>query len=352
MPDPALRVLILAGGIGSRFWPLSTPRRPKQLLPLGSDQPLITDTVRRATQIGSVDQVLVLTGPSVGRAIQGATGLPDSAFLLEPEAKGTAPVLAWAAWKAAQTDPATVLISLHADHVIDPEDAFVALLRDGARVATERDLLLTVAIPPTRPEPGYGYVALGKTLGTTGSAECIQVERFVEKPDPEVAQRYVDDGYLWNSGIFIWTASRFLEEIRTTAPLIGAALEHLEKGDVEAYFAACPDISVDDAVLARSARVATLRATFRWDDVGAWEALRRTRTSDEAGNVCVGQTHVVDSRRNVVFADEGPIVLFGVEDLVVVRTADVTMVTTRERSPALKDLLKELPQDVVNPEGS
>jgi len=352
MPEVPLRVLILAGGIGSRFWPLSTPRRPKQLLPLGSDQPLISDTVRRARRVASVDQLFVLTGPAVGRAIQDETGLPDSAFLLEPEAKGTAPVLAWAAWEAARTDPRTVLVSLHADHVIAPEDAFVALLRDGAEVAAARDLLLTVAIPPTRAEPGYGYIAPGEMLGTTGSAECLRVDAFVEKPSPDVAQDYVDQGYLWNSGIFIWTAARFLEEIRATEPAIGSALAHLERGDVEGYFAACPDISVDDAVLARSDRVATLRATFTWDDVGAWEALRRTRESDEAGNVCVGPTHVVDGGRNVVFADGGPVVLFGVDDLVVVRTGAVTMVTTRERSPHLKDLLRELPPELVNPEGS
>ena len=292
----------------------------------------------------------MLTGDEVGRAIQSATGLPDTAFLLEPSARGTAPVLAWAAWDAMQSDPDTVLVSLHADHVIDPEDAFVTLLRDGARIAAKHDLLLTIAIPPTRPETGYGYIAPGERVTQEGTAECLGVERFVEKPDRDTAARYVEQGYLWNSGIFLWSARRFVEEITVTEPGIGGAFTHLERGDVPAFFNACPNISVDEAVLERSGRVATLRATFRWDDVGAWEALTRTRAGDAAGNVAVGDVHVVDGRNNVVVAEGAPVVVFGVNDLVVVRTEGVTLVTSRERSPELKDLLKELPDSLVDPE--
>ncbi len=352
MPDHPLRVLILAGGVGSRFWPVSTPRRPKQLLSLGSEQPLIVDTVRRAVALGGADRLWVLTGSSVGRAIQRVTELPDSALLIEPQARGTAPVLAWAAWTACREDPDTVLVSLHADHVIDPEEAFIRLLRDGARIVAEHDLLLTVAVKPTRAEPGYGYIAPGDRVARVGTATCSRVDAFKEKPDGQTAAAYVAAGYLWNSGIFLWRAGRFLEEVRRLEPAIGAALEHLERGDVMAYFAACPDISVDEAVLERSDRVGTLQATFRWDDVGAWEALTRTRPADERGNVHVGPSHVVEGGGNVVFAEGAPVVLFGVDDLVVVRTDAVTLVTSRARSPQLKELLKELPDDLVNPETS
>ena len=346
---PKVRVLILAGGVGSRFWPVSTPARPKQLLPLGSSRPLIVDTVERAERIAGRDHLRILSGGPVARAIQEETGLPDSAMHFEPQAKGTCPVLAWAAWVAEQEAPGTVLISLHADHVIEPEGAFVQLMLDAARLADEEDVLLTVAVPPTRAEPGYGHIEPGPELARVGTAQGLTVRSFHEKPDPETAQRYVDEGYLWNSGIFLWRADRFLEEVRAHEPGVAAALSHLETGDVDGFFEACPNVTVDDAVLERSDRVATVRATFQWDDVGSWEALTRTQPRDDADNVAVGDTHMIDASGNVVFAESGSVVLWGVDDLVVVRSGDITFVGPREASPDLKKLLGQLPSRLTNP---
>lgn len=346
MPETDPQVLILAGGVGSRFWPVSTPARPKQLLPLGSDRPLIVDTVSRAERIAGRDRLRILSGGPVADAIQRATGVPDSAMLYEPEAKGTCPVLAWAAWVAAQEAPDTVLISLHADHVIDPEDAFVDLMRDAAALAHAQDLLLTVAIPPTRPEPGYGYIEPGPALDSVGTADGWRVASFHEKPDEKTAAQYVAQGFLWNSGIFVWRADRFLAEVRAHEPAIADAFRHLEQGDVPAFFSACPNTTVDESVLERSPRVGTVRATFAWDDVGSWEALRRTQVADEAGNVVVGAGHVVDGSGNVVFGEGGQVVLYDVKDLVVVRTEGVTLVTRRSASPHLKKLLEKLPKEV------
>ncbi len=337
-------MLILAGGVGSRFWPVSTPAHPKQLLPLGSEQPLIRDTVERLDGLVTFERVRVLTGAHLVEPIRTATGLPPESFLVEPAAKGTCPVLAWAAWKISQESPDAVLASIHADHVIEPDSAFRTLLAESAAVAAEQKLLLTTSVPPTRPETGYGYVELGEELAERGSARAARVKRFVEKPDLETATDYVRRGFLWNSGIFVWAARTFLEEVAVCAPEVSECLTLLEQGDDVGFFEQVPNCTVDEAVLERSENVATVRATFAWDDVGSWEAISRTRAADAEGNVVVGDTHLMDAARNIVYSERGHVVLFGVEDLVVVRTDGVTFVTSRERSADMKTLLQTVPQ--------
>lgn len=342
--------------MGSRFWPVSTPSRPKQLLPLASDEPLVADTLRRARALAPADRIRILAGEHLLEPFRSVLpDLPDDTYMVEPRARGTAPVLTWAAWTLHEQDPEAVLVSLHSDHVVEPEDAFRALIRDAARVAADEELLLTVAVEPDRPETGYGYIRPGDALPAPTDAhgasvpgvEAFRVDAFVEKPDRETAAEYLERGYLWNSGIFVWKAAVFLDEVRRRAPEIGELLPRLEAGDPEGFFAEAPKISVDEAVLERSDRVGTVKATFRWDDVGSWGALARTRRPDEHGNVAVGPVHAVDSRDVIAWSEDGtPVVLFGVEDLVVVRTGDVTLVADRSRAPRLKELLAELPEEL------
>lgn len=342
---------ILAGGSGTRFWPASTPKRPKQLLPLAGEAPLIEETVARARGIAPDDRIRILTGEHLLGPFQDALGgLDPSCFMIEPRARGTGPVLVWAAWTLFQNDPEAVLVSLHADHAIRPWEAFHALIRDGAEVARTHETLLTVAIPPTRPETGYGYIHPGNLIAEQGEARAFRVESFVEKPDRPTAESYLREGYLWNSGIFLWRAGLFLEEVKSVAPELGDLLPLLEAGDTRGFFRECPNISVDEAVLERSSRVATLRATFEWDDVGAWEALSRTRPPDTSGNVLLGPVEVVDSRNNIVMTEEGEAVLFGVEGLVVVRSGGITFVADRKRTPELKTLLEDLPPRLRDPD--
>lgn len=342
---PSLHVLILAGGVGTRFWPASTPARPKQLLALGSERPLIVDTVERALKVAERDRIRILTGAHLVHPFQAALPqLPDSAYWVEPRARGTGPVLAWAAHQVAAQDPDGVLISLHADHLIDPDEALSALLPRAAALASDEDLLLTLAVPPDRPETGYGWIRPGEPIRDEAGLRAWRVGAFVEKPDLPTAQRYLREGYLWNSGIFVWSARRFLEEVHRHAPEIAPHLAHLDRGEVEAYFQEVSPISVDEAVLERSGRVGTVEATFRWDDVGSWASLSRARSGDEAGNVTVGETHAVQAGGNVVWAEDGPVVLFGVDDLVVVRTGGITVVARKDRSPDWKELVARLPE--------
>jgi mannose-1-phosphate guanylyltransferase len=341
--SPALWVVVLAGGIGSRFWPASTPTRPKQLLPLASPRPLIRDTVERALTLVPPERLKILAGghlvPPFRREL---TGLGDDLFWVEPRARGTGPVLAWAAHRIALDNPDTVMVSLHSDHFIDPTDAFRDVILRGARVCSRTGALITVSVPPDRPETGYGYIRRGEPLA--GEDGGYHVAAFIEKPDAPTARRYLDAGYLWNSGIFIWTASRFLEEVRIHAPEIGDHLHLLDQGREGDFFETVTAISVDEAVLERSGRVGTVPATFRWDDLGSWDSLSRTRATDDAGNVVEGEAHLADARGNIVWAEDGPVAVFGVDDLVVARACGVTLVAPRDRAGELKRWIARIPE--------
>jgi len=297
-------------------------------------------------------RIRILTGSHLLEPFEGALqGLAEIRFMVEPRARGTAPVLTWAAWELLKEDPDAVLVSLHADHAIQPREAFQALIRDAGSLAGRERRLFTVAVPPTRPETGYGYISPGDPIHTReGALEAFHVRSFVEKPDLETAERYVENGFLWNSGIFLWRADVFLEEVRSVAPELSLLLPLLERGDVEGFFGEAPNISVDEAILERSRRVASVRATFSWDDVGSWEALCRTCPADEDGNVAVGEVHLVEARDNIVMAEEGRTVLFGVEGVVVVRSGDIVLVADRSRTPQLKTLLSALPPNLRNPD--
>jgi len=312
---------------------------------------LVRDTLDRALGLAPKERIRILAGAHLLKPFQGTLSeLAPSSYLVEPQPRGTGPVLVWAAWVITRSDPEAVIISLHADHTIQPPEAFLSLIQDGAEAARTTDALFTVAVPPSRPETGYGYIRPGEPLPVQGRADAFRVRSFVEKPELDTAREYMELGYFWNSGIFLWRAALFLEEVKAVAPELGDLLPLLEAGDVEAYFREAPNISVDEAVLERSSRVASLKATFQWDDVGTWEALARTRPADGMGNVLVGSAEAVDSKENIVMAEDGTVVLFGVEGLVVVRSGDVVLVADRSRTSDLKSLLEALPQQLRDPE--
>lgn len=342
LADDHVWVVVLAGGIGSRFWPVSTPERPKQLLRLAGDKPLVADAIERARVLAPDERIRILAGRHLAEPLRAAlTDFPRESYWVEPRARGTAPVLAWAAWRLQRIDASAVMVSLHADHVIRPSDAFAETLKAAVDIARGHDLLVCVGAVPERVETGYGYVEPGEALPPTGAAHGCRVRAFHEKPDSETAARYVDEGYLWNTGIFVWKASVLLEEIQRHAPEVSAYLPLLDEGP-DAYFSAVPSSVIDRAVMERSDRVGSVRATFVWDDVGSWEALARVRSADASGNVIVGAGRAIEARDNLIFAESGSVVLFGAEDLVVVRTADTTLVLPRQRAADLKRLLSEL----------
>ena len=336
-PEPNRYAVILAGGIGSRFWPASTPARPKQLLALGSDNSLILDTVERARRLVGPDRVRILTGAGLVSPFRSAVpDLADEMFLLEPVARSTGPALVWAASVLERSDPGAVMISLHSDHVIDPFDEFADTIGRACRAAVARHSLVCLGIEPTRPETGYGYIEVGEDLGE----DVYSVTRFHEKPDLGTARRYAASReHLWNSGIFVWRARDLLDEAERCATEMRPALPLLGSGTAGEFFDVVNPVSVDVGILERSDRVEVARASFEWDDVGTWSALTRTRDADAAGNVVVGAASILDGRENVVWAEDGPVRLFGVDDLVVVRSGDEVLVMKKDVAADLKRLI-------------
>lgn len=337
--------MILAGGVGSRFWPVSTPARPKQLLPLAGPQSLIAQTVARIAPLVGLDHIRVLTGAALSSPILDVVPeLGTDGLLIEPQARGTAPVLAWAAHTLTRLQPDAIMASLHADHMIEPDEAFRATIARAAAVAQTEQRLVTIGVPPTRPETGYGYIRTGAPIGEDGAAA---VDRFVEKPDRATAERYVAENYLWNTGLFVWPASLLLEQIARHTPELAPLLPLLDQNRVDEFFARAPVLSIDNGLLERSDRVAVVRAAFEWDDVGAWDALARTRPADANGNVGVGTTQFVDAEDCIAWSEEGAVVVFGARDLVVVHAHGMTFVAPRDRAPDMKQMLAKLPDELV-----
>lgn len=336
-------VVILAGGVGSRFWPLSTPTRPKQLLPLINAQPLLRNTVDRLLPLAEPDRILILTNASLVEPIHALVPeIPRENLVAEPKPAGTAAALAWAAAVIARRDgDDAVMISVHADWAIGDAAGFRDALERAAALAESQHALVTVGVVPSRPDPGFGYIRPGEALAGEGR----RVAQFVEKPSRERAAEMVRDGYLWNSGIFVWRVGDFLGEVRTHTPEVAPALAEAQ-GEIARFFAAVQSISVDVGVLERTDKVVVIPGDFGWDDVGTWAALARVRARDGAGNATNGPVHVVDAHDNVVQAEGSDVVLYGVRDLVVVVRDGLTLVTTTERAADLKTLLDALPASV------
>lgn len=335
--------VVLAGGAGTRFWPLSTPTTPKQFLPLVTDEPLLADTVSRFAPIIPPERTLVVTGATlVAAARKAAPAIPAVNILGEPRPAGTAAALAWAARVIETRDPGAVMCCVHADWAIGNPQRFRDTLSAAAALAPERAALVTVGIVPTRPDPGFGYILPGELL--EGSAR--RVSRFFEKPSRERAAELIAYGGLWNSGIFVWEAARFLREVRERTPEIAGALV-APPDDTAAFFAAVQSpISVDVGVLERSNDVLVIPGDFGWDDIGTWGALRRVRPLDADGNARHGDTVLQDAHHNVVHAMQGTVVLYGVDNLVVVTKNNLTVVTTVDRASDLKTLLERLRPDL------
>ncbi|HEY8832473.1 MAG TPA: sugar phosphate nucleotidyltransferase [Gemmatimonadaceae bacterium] len=333
--------VVLAGGTGSRFWPLSTPEKPKQLLPLVTERPLLHDTVSRLRPIVDPDHTVILTNASLTKAIgKLLPEIPRQNIIAEPQPAGTAAALTWAALtieRRAGRD--AVMICVHADWAIADDERFRETLLEAEKVAVKTESLVTVGIVPTRPDPGFGYIQ--PTDPVTGRPSAVK--RFVEKPDRARAEEMRNDGYLWNSGIFVWRVGDFLDEVDELTPELAAAVRHGRSGDASQFFASViMPVSVDVGVLERSSKVMVVAGDFGWDDVGTWGALSRVRNKDEFGNVTTGDAHLLDCADNVVHADSGQVVMYGVNDLVVVTKDGLTLVTTTDKASDLKRLMESL----------
>lgn len=340
--------VIMAGGSGTRFWPLSRASRPKQLLPLGpGGETLIQATVRRIRRIVAADRIYIATSEPLAEAT--AAQLPDiprSHILAEPVGRNTAPCVGWAAAHVYKDDPDAVLAVLPADPHIGDEDAFLRTLGRALDSAVG-GRLVTVGVQPTRAETGYGYVEVGAAL----SEGVHRVERFVEKPDRERAEQFLQSGrFLWNSGMFFFRADAVLREIDAQLPELAALLHDFQAAPadqaghlIRTRYGSLPKISIDHGVMEKASDVAVVPGSFGWADIGSWTSAWELAEKDGAGNALPRHAIAIDSTGCYAQAPSDKVVaLVGVHDLVVVDTADALLVMPRERAQDVRAIVETL----------
>ena len=336
--------VILAGGSGTRFWPLSSPTRPKQLLPLAGSRSLVEETFERLAGFIAPARILVVTGSGLASSLISRLGLDPANVLVEPRAASTGPALVWGTREALRRDPDATVLALHSDWSVGDTAAFVGAAESALRAARTHDRLITVGIVPSRPETGYGYIVPGTPL----DGEARTVARFAEKPDAKTALDLMAEGALWNSGLFAWTANRLMAEIAAHTPEIAPHLDRLAAGDVAGFFTSVAAVSIDVGLLERSHAVAVVPGHFDWDDIGTWEALTRVRTRDQRGNVAVGPVVFLDSSDCIAWSDGIPIVMGDVRDVIAVIANGRVLVIRRSEAADLKRILDALPPDIRN----
>ena len=346
--------VIMAGGSGERFWPASRRARPKQLLKLThADLTMLEEAIERIEPLIPRENVVIATSEILAEPIRAAIpSLPPQNVLAEPEKKNTAACLALAAafLEKEHGDPAGLAMAvLTADHLIGDEDAFRATVAAARDAAHADGTLVTIGVRPTRAETGYGYVEVEKDLDEADPS--LPVASFREKPDLATAEQYAASGrHLWNSGMFFWDVASLNAGLAEHLPALAAARPAMVdalagRGDLAAVFAALEDISIDFGLMERAGNVAVVPANFEWDDVGAWDALARTREPDADGNVATGEPVLIDAKDCIVYnaaGDDQAVAVIGVENLVVATTPDGILVVPKDRVQDVKKAVTAL----------
>ena len=344
--------VIMAGGKGERFWPLSTSRRPKQLLALVGDKPLIAQAVERLHNLVPPENIFVVTNADLVSATQAAAPqLPPQNIVGEPVGRDTAAAVACGGALVKARDENGVFAVLTADQVMGDLDIFAATIEGGMDLAEAHDILVTIGIKPSYPSTGFGYIESGDGFETVRGIEFRKAERFVEKPDVTTASAYVESGrFFWNSGMFIWSVpalekafAEYCPEMRDLMDtLAGYARDGRIVEGMDATYPALGKISVDYALMEKAGNIVMACGTFAWDDVGSWPALESHFPQDEAGNTLVGTVESLDASNNIVLSSGRLTALIGVRDLIVVQADGVTLVCPKDRAQEIKRMVLAL----------
>lgn len=345
--------VILAGGRGERFWPLSRADKPKQFLKLTSDKTMLEETIVRVSPLVPLERIKIVATESMGQhIIASADKIEARHVLAEPRGRNTCLAIGLAAVHLKHEDPDAVMVVLSSDHLIRPPEKLVKIIEDACAIAASDRSLITIGIVPTRPETGYGYIKLGEEYRSGVSSQVFHVAAFTEKPKAVVAQEYYyNRNYLWNSGMFVWKADAILRAIGECRREIGRLLEEYsvsvgtgsELDAREKLYAKAESISIDYAVLEAAHNVLAIKADIVWDDVGSWLALQRYKDVDAENNVVVGETILRDTFETTVYNDSsGIIAALGVSDLVIVRAGEITLVAHKAKLSDLKKLLQDI----------
>lgn len=353
---PPRYALILAGGSGQRFWPVSRDALPKQLLKLFGDKTLLELTVERLDGLVPKENILVLTNTQQEATVRKLLpDLPKENIIAEPEKRDTAPAIALGVgWIAARAPAATMMV-LPADHLIKNKEEFHRVLTNSIRAAESGGALVTIGIKPTWACPSYGYVERGKRIpiSTIKDAAVYEVARFREKPNPDLAEHFIAQGnFSWNAGMFIWTVPAIFSELSRHCPALADFVSEVRTSKdfevtVKKQFGKLPKLSIDYALMERASRVLNIEATFDWDDVGNWTSVGRYLNQDPDGNQynCPLSQH--DASNNIIFTQTGQhVALLGVQDLIVVASKDGLLVASRAEAESIKKLVDGLPKEL------
>src|ERR1700726_1835235 len=352
----SIYALILAGGSGERFWPLSRRNRPKQLLHLVSERTLLEETFARLDGLVPLDRILILTNVEQEKAVRDLfKKFPKENIVAEPAKRDTAAAVALGAGWVAARDHAATMLALPADHVIADRAAFQETMRTAATAAEEMGALGTIGIKPTWACPGFGYIEQGEPvrLRNTGKIAVHRVVRFREKPNVDLAESFLRKGnFRWNAGMFVWSVPTVLSEFNRHAPELADFISQVRSPKdldkiLHERFAKLPRISFDYAIMEKAEHVLVVEASFDWDDVGTWQAVADYFKNDEHGNAANCAITAVDSSNNIVFDQDGTtIALLGVHNLIVVRTGDAVLVCHRHQAEKIKNLIGKLPPEL------
>ncbi len=344
--------VIMAGGKGTRFWPRSRTARPKQLISIVSERTMIQKTIDRIADLVPHERILIVTGQDQAAELKKQVPeIPEANILVEPFGRNTAPCICIAALKISQIDPGESMLVLPADHYIENTAAFCDCLRAADEAARATGSLITIGIKPSRPEIGYGYIQAGEPAGTFHDHQFYTVNRFHEKPDSETAQRFVgDEAFLWNSGMFAWTVSAILRELRRFLPDMCGHMEAIapfldstvENASISVAYKKIDSVSIDYGVMEKADTVLTVKGDFGWNDIGSWSALYDVLACDGSGNAFQGNIISEDSENNLVLASQKLIALVGVENLIVVDTEDALLVCARDRAQDVRKIVATL----------
>jgi mannose-1-phosphate guanylyltransferase len=342
--DVSVWAVIFAGGIGSRFWPLSTAARPKPVLHLLGDRPLLADTVHRLAPLVPPARVLVVTARDIADAVRRAIPeVPPANVLVEPRPLGTAAAYAWALDTVRERGgPGAVAVALHSDLAVGFPAEFRRVLQRAVVLAHREGVLVTLGAPPTRPETAFGYAVASEPFDPAVPG-ALRVAQFVEKPRLDTVAELLTAGAYWHTGVVVARADAALDELFARAHELAPGREALAAGLLPAFAGMIRPVSLERGLLERSPRLVCLPVDCGWDDVGTWACLRRTRDLDDAGNGAIGRAVFVDSTSNVVHTEAGTVVLYGCEQMLVVTLDGLTFVTPLDRAADLKPLLDQLP---------
>jgi mannose-1-phosphate guanylyltransferase/mannose-6-phosphate isomerase len=340
--------VVMAGGSGRRFWPLSREARPKQVIPLIEGKSLLGLTIERLLPLFRPERIWVITADKQAKAVGRIAARYGAVKILrEPVGKNTAPCIAYGATVARAAVGEASLVFLPADHLIRNGRRFLAVIKAGLDFAEREDALVTLGISPTRPATGFGYIRRGTLAARVGGMGVYRVRSFAEKPTLAVARRYLTSGdRLWNSGIFIFRSSVILDEIAEHLPAVGRRFGGLaghigrrtENAAKEGCYRRVSAISLDVGVLEKTRRAFVVPADIGWDDLGSWESFSRYMKQDRNGNRVHGQHAGIDSRRCVIYAEDRLVATIGIEDMVVVVTDDAVLVAKRDGTESVRDL--------------